>query len=329
MAVRLHIYFDITNKPWGGGNSFLKALRRTFVENPAFEIDIVTAVNAPYDILLINGGHAGPGKLIHPRHVRNLKRWGYRTWWSFALHGFRKQPKKVVYRLDGARKIYAGQVDAMYRVQQECLKLADHIIFQSQFSVESFKDAGVSPEKYSIIYNGVDTTFFPMPQQPRGRHDPLRIITASWSQNPMKGHETIATFSELPGVVVTFIGNWPKEIPQKNVQTRPPMPQEELGRAFQHHDLFLFPGKNEACPNIVSEALSCGLPVLFEYSGGTPEIATPYGVALTGNPARDLQELLERYDTLQTHIYEDRKKFSIEHAAALYTEVLRRVTQQT
>lgn len=326
--MRVHIYFDITNKPWGGGNSFLKALRKTFLENKTFGIDIIEDVNAPYDIVLINGGHAGPGKLINPSHVRNLKRWGYRTWWNFALHGLRKQPKKVVYRLDGARKIYADQVDAMYRVQQACLKIADHIIFQSQFSVDSFKKADVSPERYTIVYNGVDPSLFSMPQETRPRHEPLRIITASWSQNPMKGHETIAAFSELPGVVVTFIGNWPREIPQKNVQARPPMQQEELGREFQQHDLFLFPAKNEACPNIVIEALSCGLPVLYEHSGGTPEIASLYGVVLTSNHARDLQEVLAKYDELQTRIREDRKIFSIEHAAALYADVFRRVIQR-
>ncbi|MBI4256905.1 glycosyltransferase family 4 protein [Candidatus Uhrbacteria bacterium] len=325
MPIRLHIYFDITNQPWGGGNSFLKALRKTFLEKKEFEIEIIESAHASYDILLINGGHAGPGRLIKPRHIRNLKRWGYKTLWHYALHGFRPQPKKVVYRLDGARKVYAGQVDAMYRVQQACLKLADHIIFQSQFSVQTFADQGIVATRYSIVHNGVDPSFFPMSSELRCLHEPLRIIAASWSKNIMKGHETIAAFSELPGVVVTFIGNWPDEIDKKQVKFLPAMQQEELGKEFQNHDLFLFPSKHEACPNIVSEALSCGLPLLYEDSGGTTEIAAKYGKKLTGNHAQDLADLLAHYDNLQHLIRTDKEFFSVEQAAAAYVQILRMI----
>jgi glycosyltransferase involved in cell wall biosynthesis len=213
----------------------------------------------------------------------------------------------------------------MYRVQKSCIKLADHVIFQSQFCVETFKDIDLDSNAYTVISNGVDQTVFSIPQEPYCISDLIRIVSGSWSSNLMKGHAVIAAFSELPNTKVTFIGNWPKNIEKKNVILFPPKHQKDLAQEFQKHNIFLFPSKNEACPNIVLEALSCGLPILYDPSGGTKEIASEYGGILTGNHANDLAQMMKYHCEYKNRILRDLEKFSVSLSASLYADVFYRV----
>lgn len=233
------------------------------------------------------------------------------------------QSKKIILRLDGTRKVYAGRDDGMYFVQRQCIRLADRIIFQSRFCVETFKDVPFDSRSCTIIHNGVDQKIFLLPLGIRKLSTPIKIVSASWSSNPMKGHQVIASFSELSDVEVTYVGNWPSGIDRKYVTIIPPQHQTELAKIFLKHHIFLFPSRNDACPNIVLEALSCGLPLLYENSGGTPEIASAYGMALTGNPTDDLMSITDRYRELQEAIWRDRETFSIARAASSYSEAFR------
>ena len=47
---------------------------------------------------------------------------------------------------------------------------------------------------------------------------------------------------------------------------------------YKSSDVFLHPSENDNCPNVVLEAMSSGLPIIYHNSGGTPEIASDYGV---------------------------------------------------
>ena len=52
------------------------------------------------------------------------------------------------------------------------------------------------------------------------------------------------------------------------------LPHEELARAYQAADVFALPSSREGWPNVVTEALACGCPVVASNTWGVPEILT-------------------------------------------------------
>jgi glycosyltransferase involved in cell wall biosynthesis len=147
----------------------------------------------------------------------------------------------------------------------------------------------------------------------------MTLGAVSWSPNPKKGHETIAQFSKLPGVRVRFIGNWPSSVDPGRVERLPAVPYRELGDFYRSCDAFLFPAEGESCPNVVLEAMACGLPVLYHASGGTPEIAEPYGVPLDKTqPYLSLARLRESYSDLWKRLHDDADQFSVQRAGQEY-----------
>ena len=323
--VKLYIYYKITEGPWGGGNQFLRALRDYIIESKKDQVEIIPDINEEYHIFLMNSGYRGPGSFIDLKVVQNIKKFGYI---KLTKRLFRKNPdKKIVYRLDGLRAIYNDQWDKMDDLQLRASRLADHIIFQSKHCLESFKRYGYDGDNYSIVYNGVDQHIF----NTNGKEfwngaENLKIFSCNWSSNPRKGFSTIALFSEIAGVESYFVGNWPEEIDKKKVICLPPMKQEELAGYYKNCDVFLHAAKNDPCPNVVLEALSCGLLIIYHDSGGTPEIAGDYGMPLpediTTETICDLIETVKgRYLQFVENIKKDMKNFSIERAAREYVSI--------
>ena len=48
----------------------------------------------------------------------------------------------------------------------------------------------------------------------------------------------------------------------------------EVARAYQACDVFVLPSSREGWPNVVTEALACGCPVVASRTWGVPEILT-------------------------------------------------------
>ena len=49
---------------------------------------------------------------------------------------------------------------------------------------------------------------------------------------------------------------------------------------FGSADAYLITKHNDPCPNVVLEAMACGLPILYAASGGVPELVGEAGVSL-------------------------------------------------
>jgi len=184
-----------------------------------------------------------------------------------------KGNKKIVFRIDGLREIYAGMKDRADEVLVDNLDLADSVVFQSLFSRDCFDKLKICyPQDYCIIYNGAnEKVFYPANNSP-GRSNGVVLVSNSWSVNPRKGFETISLFSELENVSILHIGRWPEGISSGNVRLMGTMSEEKVAQTLRSGHFFLFPSECEACPNVVLEALASGLPVLYSESGGTPEL---------------------------------------------------------
>ncbi len=320
--MRICIYYKSSQRPWGGSNSFLMALRKFF--SKVEDVEIVDNINGDYDILLINSAYRAPGMYFNYRHIKSVKKYGYTAWAFYLLSRFKRKNKILVHRLDGIRSRYAEVMTRMDDIQWKSLSIADYAIFQSRYSYELFRYHGFQRERFDIIYNGVDQDIFNMDNKVFwNKNERLRLVSSSWSPNPAKGHEIIARISELKYIDVVFVGRWAEGINPKCVKIIPPQTQSKLADIYKRSHIYLFPSQNESCPNSVLEALSCGLPVLYYDNAGTSEIANGYGISLTQNLEDNINSISDKYEYFVERIRKNVSNFSIEYAGGNYLRVFK------
>ncbi|MDH3974326.1 MAG: glycosyltransferase family 4 protein [Deltaproteobacteria bacterium] len=323
---RILIDYQTIDKPWGGSNSFIAALKEylSSLEN----VELTSDKCSDQDLLLLNTAYTAPGKYISLRKIERYRKYGYSSLFKYILNGFKKNEIKIVLRLDGLRQNYADTPETKGDIIQLALiKLADAIIFQSNESVNQFNNIVENLNSlYYVVHNGVNQNIFNMEGKTYwNKKDKLKIFATSWSKNLNKGFEEISKFSQYDEVIVNFVGNWPEEVNPGKVHRKPPMPQHLLAEEYRKNDVFLFPSRGEACPNVVYEALSCGLPVMYHPSGGTPEIASRYGIELGGNLSESIDKIANNYDNLMANIKKDHIHFSISYAGDKYLKVMQKV----
>lgn len=324
--IRLFINYRTTHKPWGGSNSFLAALRSYLSESADFEL--VSGEDEDFDLMLFNTAYTAPGEYISLRKAKGYHKYGHSGFLKYCLRGFKKRAIKTVLRLDGLRRFYAGTPNIKGdEIQLSLVELVDAIIFQSNESMKQFQQVkGNILTQSLVIPNGVNQSIFNMVGKTfwdgKSRQN---IFTTSWSTNLGKGFEDIVRLSQVEGITVNFVGNWPNEINHGRVILKPPVSQKLLAEEYKKNDVFFFPSRNEACPNVVLEALSCGLPVIYHPSGGTPEITSEYGVAMKDDLHSSISEIANNYDSYLKRIMRDHSLFSINHAGSRYADVFRKV----
>lgn len=154
---------------------------------------------------------------------------------------------------------------------------------------------GVPPGKIQVIPNGVDVERF----HPRDIRESRRqlglpaegaIIISVGSLVELKGHHLIvsavaALAQKLPNLRLYILGegnfraNLEELVREKQLNDRVSIvgnrPNEELSYWFNAADISCLMSSREGWPNVVSESLACGTPVLATRVGGIPEIIVP------------------------------------------------------
>lgn len=319
--MKVCVFYKTIDKPWGGANSFIMNLKR-YLKTTDLEL-----VDSPddADVVLLNGAYKGPGKMLTVKAIKRLKNTGYISWFRYLLSGFKKRPVKILYRLDGLRKIYANIESKMDIIQLSALEYVDHIIFQSQYSLDVFRLSGYKQDKHTVISNGVNEKIF----KPDGKSEwqgnqVFKFVACSWSKNSAKGHKIIADISNFDNVEVEYVGNWPEGQEDNNVKLHGPATQSVIAEKFKNAHGFLFPSKNEACSNILLEALACGLPAFYSDSGGNREIANNYGIAIEeDNLTESLNIFKTNYHELKRLVCKDTNKFSINQIGNKYYQLIK------
>jgi glycosyltransferase involved in cell wall biosynthesis len=186
---------------------------------------------------------------------------------------------KIVHRVDNAGREYGRSGNCDERLAN-INKLVDVTIFQSRYS------RYVTMEKYKlvkkdgpIIYNPIDTDLF-NPDGPKASLPPgVKICNASWSTNPMKGTGQIPSLAEKnPDFHFILCGRYDSMPELPNIHFLGQLCKEELAKVMRSSDVFFFPSRNEACPNVVIEALASGLPIVYHDSGATKELVGDCGL---------------------------------------------------
>lgn len=316
--MKVFVDYETTDGPWGGLNSFMRSLKE-YIDKYPDRVKLHRKLKADTDIWLIGAASLAPRKPLTVEYVHKqlAKR-------SNPINKFLGRYQfRLVQRLDGLRSTYAGGKDPNDDVQIMVAQLADFIIFQSEASLESFRQNEYTKNNHTIVLNGADQAVFSPASKEYYRSGKLKLLSSSWSINPNKGFEAIAAFSEHPQVESYFVGRWNKDIDSKQVKVIEAKGNKQLADVYRQAHVFLHAARNDPCPNVVVEALSTELPVIYNTTGGTPELAAEFGVALPEQLSPEaidntVKLMIAEYPKLVERIHRHKPQFSIDTAAKAY-----------
>ncbi len=254
---RIHVLHKFIEGPWGGGNQFLKALRRYFAEAGLYTESMEDA-----EVILFNS---------YP--------FGNEHSFDLALK-LKKQGKILIHRLDGPLYYIRGRdrvVDEV--IFQFNSALSDGTVFQSKWSRDKNYELGMQKAPYeTVIMNAPDPNIFNREGKRPFNDKKIRLIATSWSKNMAKGfdiYQYLDKHLDFNRYEMTFLGNSPVEF--ENIIRKMPVPSVELAKILREHDIYIAASKNDPCSNSLIEALHCGLPAVARNEGGHPEIVGKAG----------------------------------------------------
>lgn len=116
----------------------------------------------------------------------------------------------------------------------------------------------------------------------------------------------------------------------ENVRFEGRKDKNELLSYYQHADIFILPSQKEGMPNVVLEAMACGLPIVMTPCEGSKELVTDNGVISTIDEFPDNLAWLCADNSLRkkmgnNSLHNVRKHFLWEDIARKYLQVLEKV----
>ena len=308
-----------TEQPWGGANTFLRALYSEWEKSGA-ELTFDRDSN-DFDILFMNqlsiGRGNGGGYLSIP-DVEALRAKNPQAPLIVRLVNLRHHSNpSLLYRF---KADYSKDRDTI-----ELANMADHVIFQSHYQKGFFENKGASPKNWTVIHNGASESFLDFNRTPPELPNDAKmvIISSSFSKRATKRHDLISRLSLCEKAEIHHMGAWPDNIPVNNVDLCGVLEHEDMLSLFKKAHYFLHPAVKDPCPNSMIEALCAGLPVIYNPGiGSGTELGKDYGIALNEkNLDETLSSARTQYDRLIEKLQKDRSGFSINHVAKSYLDV--------
>jgi teichuronic acid biosynthesis glycosyltransferase TuaC len=173
---------------------------------------------------------------------------------------------------------------------------------------------GIGGERVAVIPNGVDLKLFDVMERERVRNSlklsgQSRIVLTIGTQDQVKGTKyLIEAFDmlrkrKMEHLLLILIGDGPlrrslismsKEFGIcESVVFLGKRPHDELPLWLNAADVFCLPSLREGYPNVVLEALACGVPVAATDVGGIPEMINDNGILSPPGDSKTLCENLE------------------------------------
>ena len=182
--------------------------------------------------------------------------------------------KKFIHRIDGPMRLYNDMSDSrdelVYHINES---ISDATVFQSKFSLDNNISLGMKvPKKFAIIPNFCDPKIF-RPKCARTKNKKVRLISASFSDNPKKGfgtYEYLDKNLDFSRYEYVFLGRSPTRF--KNIQELGIRDSAGVAEELGLSDIYITASENDPCSNSLIEAQTMGLPTIALNSGGHPEI---------------------------------------------------------
>jgi glycosyltransferase involved in cell wall biosynthesis len=255
-AKRVSIIREFKKPPYGGGNQFMLALKKGFLD---LGVDVYNnKVNSEIDAYIFDSSWLDKDLLKKLRKVKGAK---------------------IAHRIDGPIQLYRGSDstadDEIFELNKE---FATVTIIQSQFTLNKLLELGYQPVNPVVIHNSINPDIF-FPTSTRENGNKIRVVSASWSDNPKKGGSVYKWLDDnlnFDKVQYSFVGRI-KE-PLKNIKIIPPVDSNRLAEILRGQDIYITASENDPCSNSLIEGLACGLPAIYRNSGGHPELVKDAGL---------------------------------------------------
>ncbi len=286
MTKKIHIFYAFKDGPWGGGNQFLKSLRKSLQSRGVYTDHLMEA-----DVVLVNSHHFGSKDEC--QRLLSLKE---------------KRPHvRIIHRLDGPvtliRNRNEGSDSLIFKFSKH---FADAAIVQSAWCLAHCKKLGWDDTiPHTLIFNAPDPDLF-YPVSGRALNNKIKLIATSWSPSSGKGFSVYQWMDEhldWQRFEMTFVGNTP--VAFKNIHHLPPQTSQQLAQTLREHDIFITASRNDPCSNSLIEALHCGLPALGYHDGGHPELIQNSGRTFSSVDEIPLllQDIVDHYKNYQQNIH--------------------------
>ncbi len=259
-----------------------------------------------------------------------------------GLQWARKLGKKTVVTVRGNEAIYYFGKTLMRRIIQKRLSEFDHVIaVSSDLKNKILSEYGVEESRISVVPNGIDTSkFYRMDRSEALEKCHLdgnkRYILTVSRLSSEKGIEFLLRAfknTKCSEIELIIIGDGPLKADlvatcvelgiDDRVHFLGTIGHADIRAWYNAVDVFCLPSLWEGCPNVIIEALACGIPVVASQVGGIPDLVpgNDYGILVPPGDANILAgALTNAFDG-----YWDRKKISEYGSANSWKDVADRV----
>lgn len=271
---------------------------------------LITNIGDDYDVLFLN------------------------SWKTQARDVYRAKSRlpelRVLHRLDGSALEYGRTwLDDLRQANSNLL--ADVTVYQSNFAKTLLGDKkGLTSRNGTVIQNPVDLELFTPAITPPDVIRP-RFCVVSFSTNRLKGTWQISSIAKArPDWEFDLIGRFPPLPSLRNLNLRGELRGGDLVAALQKCHGLIQLSRNDAAPNVVSEALACGLPVAYIDSGGVPEIVGKAGARIHSlkSAEKSLSEILTKFPYFRCEAIKQSKQFSLHTIFPRYIHAIETANRQ-
>jgi glycosyltransferase involved in cell wall biosynthesis len=205
------------------------------------------------------------------------------------------------------------KVRAYNQVDRWSLRHAAHVVTTNEPFAATLASRGVPPGRITVLHNGVrrpaaEAGAVEMLRQALGlaRHE--RVVLAVGRLSKEKGQEYLIRAAALwrRDARLVVVGDGADRGTLQAMAASAGVSHRVIFAGLSHHiapfyglaDVFVLPSLSEGSPNVLLEAMSCGLPIVATGVGGVPEIAVNGLSAIIGPPrdplfiARNVDRLL-------------------------------------
>ena len=207
----------------------------------------------------------------------------------------RKKGVKIIVNQNGvAIPAYHGNnLEVINGPRRFLIQQADHVIYQSEYcKVSSDRFLGLRSSSFTILHNPVDISFFNMRERLGTATRPKILMTGSHGRfyrvsSAIDIVAALATMGVDAELVIAGRLAWHADLSicvaelfaygakkgiHKRITHMGTYSQTEAPAVYQQADIFLHTQYNDACPRVIVEAMSSGLPIVYSASGGVPEL---------------------------------------------------------